>query len=373
MTTGPAVLGGAHEHALVEDLAGRAEGSGGRTDAVEVQLLGRPALRRAADEGYRFRSRKTWALLAYLLLVERPPARTALAALLFADADDPLRALRWCLAEVRRGLGQGAVVDGDPVVLALPPGSSVDAHLVIGGAWAEAAELPGLGSELLDGVTVRGAGRFDTWLLSAQRHLVAASESILHEAALGLMARGETKRATTFVVRALSLNPLDENHQALLIRLYRLAGDDAAAERQFRSCRALFDRELGRAPGPAVRAALRTRRPQPAIAVADPDAIDAMLEAGAAAVCAGARESGVRSLQAAVAMADGSAEASRQVNARLSLAEALIHSLGGFDEEGLAALHEADEICRSAGLADAVAKVRSELGYVDFLRARYDR
>src|SRR6478735_6272756 len=210
-------------------LVGRRHVSG-----LSIQLLGRPTLRLPEGEGYRFRSRKTWALLAYLLLTERPPARSELAALLFADADDPLRALRWCLAEVRRGLGQGAVVDGDPVVLELPPGSSVDAHLVIGGAWAEPAELPGLGSELLDGVTVRGAGRFDTWLLSAQRHLVAASESILHEAALGLMARGETKRATTFVVRALSLNPLDENHQALLIRLYRLAGDDAAAERQFR-------------------------------------------------------------------------------------------------------------------------------------------
>jgi len=373
MTTGPAVLGGAHEHALVEDLAGRAEGSGGRTDAVEVQLLGRPALRRAADEGYRFRSRKTWALLAYLLLVERPPARTALAALLFADADDPLRALRWCLAEIRRGLGEGASVDGDPVVLRLPPDSTVDAHLVVGGDWADVADLPGLGSDLLDGIAVRGGERFDAWLLSARRHLAAACESVLHESALGSMARGELARAIGFAVRVTSMNPLEENHQALLIRLYRLAGDDLAADRQYRACRTLFERELGTPPGPTVQAALRTRRPSPVTAVADPDTVDAMLEAGAAAVCAGAMETGVRGLHAAVAMSDNLSGADGRVRSRLALAEALIHSLGGYDEEGLAALHEADEIARTAGLDDAIAKVRSELGYVDFLRARYDR
>jgi hypothetical protein len=51
--------------------------------------------------------------LAFLLLAERQPTRSRLASLLFAEADDPLRALRWCLAEVRRGLGPGAVLDGD--------------------------------------------------------------------------------------------------------------------------------------------------------------------------------------------------------------------------------------------------------------------
>ena len=48
------------------------------------------------------RGRKAWALLGYLLLAERPPSRRHLAELLFADADDPLGALRWTLAELRR-------------------------------------------------------------------------------------------------------------------------------------------------------------------------------------------------------------------------------------------------------------------------------
>ena len=43
------------------------------------------------------------------VLGERPPTRTQLASLLFPEADDPLGALRWCLAEIRRGLGAGGV------------------------------------------------------------------------------------------------------------------------------------------------------------------------------------------------------------------------------------------------------------------------
>ena len=75
---------------------------------VAIHLLGRPRIEIDGDAGYRFRSRKSWALLTFLLLAERPPTRSRLASLLFAEADDPLRALRWCLAEVRRGLGPGS-------------------------------------------------------------------------------------------------------------------------------------------------------------------------------------------------------------------------------------------------------------------------
>jgi hypothetical protein len=58
--------------------------------------------------------------------------------------------------------------------------------------------------------------------------VAAATESILHEAALGLLARGDLDRARELAVRNTVMNPLDENHQALLIKIYRLAGDDEA-------------------------------------------------------------------------------------------------------------------------------------------------
>ena len=107
--------------------------------------------------------------------------------------------------------------------------------------------------------------------------------------------------------------------------------------------------------------------------VADDATIKAIVEAGSAAVSAGVLEAGVQSLRTAARLADGAGATRLRVSSRLVLAEALVHALGGLDEEGLAALHEADEIALAHDLPDAVAQARAELGYVDFLRGRYDR
>ena len=62
------------------------------TMSITIQLLGRPRITWGSAAGYKFRSRKSWGLLAYLILSERPAARSQLASLLFAEADDPVRA-----------------------------------------------------------------------------------------------------------------------------------------------------------------------------------------------------------------------------------------------------------------------------------------
>jgi DNA-binding SARP family transcriptional activator len=339
---------------------------------LAVHLLGRPRVQRDAGEVYQFRSRKSWALLAYLVLSDRPPTRGQLATLLFADAEDPLRALRWSLNEIRRCLGEDCEVDGDPVVLRLAPTTVVDAAVVARGRWEDAVELPGLGRDLLDGVTLRTAAAFESWLLAERRRLAAAGETILHEAALGWLSRGDLANARGYAVRAAAMNPLDENHHALLIRLYRLAGDEPAARAQYDSCVRVLAAELGVSPGPAVEAALR-EAPLSRADGADPDSIEAVVEAGAAAVTAGAVPAGLLSLRTAVGLADRADHPRLRVAARVVLAETLIHSVGGFDEEGLAALHEADGIATASGSREQLARVRAELGYVDYLRARYDR
>jgi DNA-binding SARP family transcriptional activator len=336
-----------------------------------VELLGRPRISNGGTDGYRFRSRKSWAVLAFLLLGERPPTRTQLAALLFSEADDPLGALRWCLAEIRRGLGPGGLLDGDPVQLTLPAGTTVDVDVLVHGHWREAVRLPGLGAELLDGFTVHQAAAFESWLISQRRRLTAATESILHEAALGSLSGGQLETARDLALRAAVMSPLDENHQALLIRLYRLAGEDDAAERQFRAWTATTRKELGTSPGAAVRLAMRERRRS--TGRVDAPSIHAITEAGAAAVSAGSIGAGVASFENAVRLADQAATDTLRVKTRLELAEALIHTLGGLDEEGVAALVEAERIALASGDAEAASRARAELGYVDFLRARYDR
>ncbi|MDX6277273.1 MAG: hypothetical protein QOJ72_1401, partial [Nocardioidaceae bacterium] len=341
--------------------------------SLAIQLLGRPRVVQESGDSYQFRSRKSWALLAYLILSERPPTRSQLASLLFAEADDPARALRWSLSEVRRGLGDdGGTVDGDPVDLQLPADAVVDVDVVVHGTWVAAVQLAGLGEQLLDGMTVRGGSAFETWLLSQQRHLAAASEAILHEAAVGSMSHGALDQAIGYAVRAAALSPLDENHQALLIRLYRLTGDTVAAASQYDRCVETFAQELGVEPGPAIEAALR-ETPYEFDEADDDAAVEAIVEAGSAAVAAGAIAAGVHTLRTATRLADRAKSVELRVSSRLVLAEALIHSLRGLDEEGLAALYEADEIAAAHDVPAAVAQARAELGYVDFLRARYDR
>ncbi|WP_250036493.1 AfsR/SARP family transcriptional regulator [Paractinoplanes maris] len=337
---------------------------------LTVHLLGSPWVDRSDGLSYQVRSRKSWALLACLVLSERPQARSRLAGLLYAEADDPLRALRWGLAEIRRCLG--VEVDGDPVVLRLPPGAVVDVDVLRHGSWTAAVDLPGLGADLLDGIAVRGSAAFESWLLSERRRIAAAAEAILHEAALGRLAAGDLEAARTLAVRAAGMNPLDENHQALVIRLYRLAGDDRAAEKQYAAVTGLFAKELGVRPGIAVETAMRESRQERDV-VADDASLEAIAESGAAAVAAGSVESGVRSLRTAVRLADRAGSDRWRLAARLRLAEALIHSLRGLDEEGLATLHEADRIACATGDRAAAARARAEIGYVDFLRARYDR
>ena len=91
-----------------------------------IRLLGKPQIERDGAPISPPRGRKAWALLAYLLLSERPPTRNRLASLLFGEADDPLGALRWSLAELRRALDDPDALTGDPVSLGLPAGSAVD-------------------------------------------------------------------------------------------------------------------------------------------------------------------------------------------------------------------------------------------------------
>ena len=105
--------------------------------SLEIHLLGRPAIVSEAQEVYRFRSRKSWALLAYLVLSERPASRAHLASLLFSEADDPLRALRWNLAEIRRALGPDGEVEGDPVTVAFSPDTVIDVVVATKGTWAD--------------------------------------------------------------------------------------------------------------------------------------------------------------------------------------------------------------------------------------------
>jgi SAM-dependent methyltransferase len=118
-----------------------------RVDAVtrRISLLGRPSIELDGSRAGGPCGRKAWGLLAYAALVDRPPTRQRLGGLLFCEAADPLRALRWNLTQLRVALDARDIVGGDPLELRL---ADVE-HRVID---AERIELD---ADSVDGVICR--------------------------------------------------------------------------------------------------------------------------------------------------------------------------------------------------------------------------
>jgi DNA-binding SARP family transcriptional activator len=320
------------------------------------------------------RGRKAWGLLAYLLTTDAAPGRQWLADLLFADADDPPNALSWNLGQLRRLIGPGGSIGGEPVRVRLPPGAFVDIHALTAGTWVQALGVPGLGRELLEGMTFPSCPSFEVWLLAERRRLAAAAQSVLREAALAKLATGDAGNAVALAARIVSANPRDEEAQELLIRAYAAAGDGAAAERQRDACVALFRRELGVEPGDAIRRAavvppLREANVRPGTAAS----IAAQLEAGIAALDAGAADVAIIDLRQAVAAAHEVRASDLEAKALLALGSALVHAVRGRDGEGAGVLHEAIGVAERASQPHVAAQARRELGYVEALRGRYDR
>ena len=91
------------------------------TQSIAITTFGRLRVWYAGEECVLPSSRKTRALLAYLLLIERPASRQELCALLWDVPDDPRGALRWSLSKLRPILNSGDVerliADGDTIAV----------------------------------------------------------------------------------------------------------------------------------------------------------------------------------------------------------------------------------------------------------------
>jgi DNA-binding SARP family transcriptional activator len=79
---------------------------------IRIQVLGHPLIE-VDGKRRRLAGRKPWALLAFLLLESTPPSRRELAERLWPEADDPLRAVRWALLQIRRAIAPALVEEVD--------------------------------------------------------------------------------------------------------------------------------------------------------------------------------------------------------------------------------------------------------------------
>jgi DNA-binding SARP family transcriptional activator len=340
---------------------------------LSILLLGPPRIERDGAPVDAPRGHKAWGLLAYLLRARLPPSREHLASLLFPEADDPLGTLRWTLSALRSRLGDDGDLGGDPLTLALRPGTFVDVDVVERGSWMEAVALPGLGHELLDGLAFRSSPGFELWLESERRHIAGMTSAVLHQAALALLGRGETVAAVQRASELVRLNPYDENAHVLLVRCLCATGDQEAAKRHVASCTELFRRELGVDPTQALGAAMTEHKAPARSRVSGRTAVRATLEAGEAALGAGVVETGVHRMREAVAAAREVGDRELLAEALVSLGGALVHSARGTDEEGAAALHEGTTLAEQVERDDIAATGWREISWVQFLRAQYER
>lgn len=345
----------------------------GRFSPVKIQLLGHPRMQ-SPGYGPAPRGRKLWGLLSYLLCRQSPASREELASLLFSEADDPMGALRWNLAEIRRVLADPSSLHGRQVSFLLPPGSYVDVRVLLSGTWVEAVRVPGLGRELLEGFSFSGCPAFEAWLLNERRRLQAASEAVLREAALARLTERKQEAAIELAARLVALNPLDEAYQELLIRAYALAGDHHSANRQLAACIDLFQTELSIRPGPAVfSAAEQMAVDSAAHPIAGRPAALAQLEAGETAVRAGAWEQGVRCLRTAAVQAGACGDIVLKAKALSALGAAYIYAAKGREEEGAAALHEVILLSEQGEVPSLAVSAYRELAALEALRGRYER
>jgi DNA-binding SARP family transcriptional activator len=327
---------------------------------LAIRLVGRPEIERDGVVVAPPRGRKSWAVLAYLVLAGRPVPRAQLAALIFGDAADPLGALRWSLAQLRRALGVPGALDGDPLELRLPPETAVDV-LALGAGDPDPALARG---ELLERVDPGAAADFDAWLLVERRRIAGLCEAVLRDAALAALAGGVPLEAAALASRALGMNPFDDAAHELLVRCLARAGDIGAAREHADACERLFRRELGRAPDPGVRRAVGEREERNGPAIGDRAAAVGQLEAGRAAVAAGAVEPGIACLRQATAEARAVGDPALLARSLAALGSALVHLLRGGDEEGAAVLHEALAIAEACGERQAACKACRELGFI---------
>ncbi len=327
---------------------------------LAIRLVGRPEIERDGAIVTPPRGHKSWAVLAYLVLAGRPVARAQLAALIFGDAADPLGALRWSLAQLRRALGVPGALEGDPLKLRLPPGTAVDV-LALGTGDPDPALARG---ELLERVDPGGATDFDAWLLVERRRFAGLCEAVLRDAALAALAGGDPFDGAAFASRAVTMNPFDDAAHELLVRCLARAGEIGAAREHADACERLFRRELGRAPDPGVRRAVGEGEERTGPAGGDRAAAEGQLEAGRAAVAAGAVEPGIACLRQASAEARAVGDPALLARSLAALGSALVHLLRGGDEEGAAVLHEALTIAEACGERQAACKACRELGFI---------
>ncbi len=200
----------------------------------------------------RFRSRRTMALLGYLVAERRSVARDFLAALFWPDeATSKGRSnLRRELHNLAQILPDCWELDRQAVAFVPSADVAVDTYTLLQleaeERWQEAAEL--LGGEFLEGLYLGDNPEFENWLLGERERWRGRAEKVLSRVIRGHTRRGHYADALRHTRSLLQLAPWNENAHRQAMRLLAWTGQRGAALRQFETCKRALWEELGVKP-----------------------------------------------------------------------------------------------------------------------------
>jgi DNA-binding SARP family transcriptional activator/TolB-like protein len=215
-------------------------------------------------------SRKTRAILGFLVLSPRPVSRQRLCDLFFDIPDDPRAALRWSLTKLRPLLDEPGqprleaerdslridTQDLEVDALRVQAVASGPADLLTAGDCSQA--LDRMTGELLEDCELPDCPTYMAWLATQRQEFHAIAGRLARH----LADSTEGAERIRHLHRLVALDPLDEAATAVLANALMQAGRReeahalvAGAERQFR--------QAGLPAGPALRLALRTATMRP--------------------------------------------------------------------------------------------------------------
>ncbi len=225
---------------------------------VDVRVIGELQVERAGKLLPLPASKKTRALLGYLVATGRPQLRERLCALLWDGPDDPRAALRWSLTKIRPLLDDadatrleadrervGFVALGAHVDL-----TTVRAALAGGVASASTESLRAaavhLRGELLEGLDLPDCFRWDEWCRGERAQLRKCALAIL--AALVERLADAPEEALVYARARVTVDPVDEAGHVAVVRLLGALGRRSEAMKQYETCCRILASELSTRP-----------------------------------------------------------------------------------------------------------------------------
>lgn len=253
--------------------------------SLRIRLLGELEVRRGGIVLALPASRRTRALLAYLVASGTTHARSALCDLLWEGPEDPRAALRWSLSKLRPLVDDERVkrlrADRDHISFE-PADCTIDVNQVRALLHAGAQETPLtaleqaavlLRGEFLGGLELPACYRFHQWCMAEREQHGALRRRVL--GALVERLAQQPEQALPHARAMVATDPLAEVAHAALVRLLAAVGRYPEAEQHYDWARELLRRELAMADGGPLDQAIRhvrraLRSPQTASARAAP-------------------------------------------------------------------------------------------------------